>query len=181
MGVRLPRAPRGAVERVLEHPHLAEPLPEEKDWARLLCTAADSPYPCRDRAILHLFWWLALTVHDVLALRAEDVDFLCGRIRWGEGRQGLLPPEALRVLAAYASMERDPRCTRLFGGRHGRPLSRAQIASLFARLSAASGVPVSPHALRMAAIYRLLRGNPLHAFTTLRPHREEVRASRAAE
>lgn len=154
---------------MVESPHLAVPLPEEEDWHRLLRAAAHSPYPCRDRAVLHLFWSLGLTVPDLLALRLEDVDFLTGRVRWAGVREGLLSPDGLRSLTAYVSLERAPCCPRLFGDRHGRPLSRAQVARIFTRLQGACGVHSSPQALRLGALYRMLRRDPAHALAALRP------------
>lgn len=154
---------------MLSSPYFLEPLLEQEDWARLLRAASGSRYPCRDRAILHLLWWLALTVQDVLALRVEDVDFLAGRIRWGGGRHvGVLPPEALRSLTAYSSMERAPRCPALFGDAHGRALSPAHLSRIVQRHATAAGLPTSPHALRMSALYRLLARQPLHVLLTLR-------------
>ncbi len=165
---------------MLESPPLATPLPEDTDWPRLLRGAADSACPCRDRAILHLIWWLALTAQDVVALRLQDVDLVAGTIRWGQGRSGLLPADALAALTAYVSTERARHGAALFCDRHGRPLGPAAIARIFTRLRRTTGVAVDPHTLRLAALYRLLRRDPLRALTALRPQGEPWHLGRAA-
>lgn len=140
----------------------------ERDFQRLLQVAAHSPSPCRDRALLHLFWQFGATVRQATALEVGHVNFLTGRVQWPDAPEGLLPPEALHALTAYVSLERDPRCPKLFAGRHGRPLSPGQIGRMFQRLSAYSGVAVDPPSLRRAALYRLIQADPLRALCAVR-------------
>jgi integrase len=137
------------------------PLLERSDFDRLLQAAAHSPFPCRDRAILRLFWELAPGVHELLQLRPEDVDPVGGRLSRPDGRTSTLPRETARLLSTYASMERDPHCPRLFAGRHGRPLSPGDLDRLFRALGRQTGIPVDPVRLRRAALAHLLRCDPL--------------------
>jgi integrase len=131
------------------------------EFQRLLQAAAHSPLPCRDRAILCLFWDLAPGVHELLRLRPGDVDLQAGRLLRPDGRRCALGRETTRLLAAYASLERDRRCPRLFSGRHGRPLRAADLDRLCRRLERHTGVAVDPLRLRRAALARLLRADPL--------------------
>lgn len=149
----------------------AEDLVQERDFQRLLQAASHSACPCRDRALLQLCWHFGATVRQITALEVGHINFLTGRIQWADAPEGLLPPEALHALTAYVSLERDPRCPKLFAGRHGRPLSPAQVARMFERLSAYSGVAVDPPGLRRAALYRLIRDHPLRALCALRGSR----------
>jgi integrase len=153
---------------VLESPHLTGPLPEEAELERLCRAAAHSPFPCRDRAVLHMFWCLGLTVPELLLLRAEDVDCRSGRVRWGAGREGVLPAEALWALTVYMRMERPPGSLRLFADGRGQPLTRPALARIFCRLARASGLRGSPQALRLAALWRAFRADPPGAVAELR-------------
>jgi integrase len=149
-------------------PEAEDPWPDERLWPRLLEAAGDSPTPWRDRALLHLFWHAGLRVPDALGLALGDVDFLSGRVRWGAGQEARLPPEALAALTAYVSLERRGRPGWLFADRRGRPLGRPAVARLFRRLARASGVPVTPEALRLRALERLLGRDPLAALAAVR-------------
>ena len=146
----------------------APSLLEASDFDRLLQAAAHSPFPCRDRAILHLFWELAPGVHELLRLRPGDVDSVNGRLTRPDGRACALRRETARLLSAYASMERDPRCPRLFAGRHGRPLGPADLDRLFRTLGRQTGIPVDPVRLRRSALAHLLRSDPLAAVSAWR-------------
>jgi integrase len=141
----------------------ALPLHSPTDFDKLLQAADRSGHPHRDRALLHLFWHFGPAPRQVLALTMQDVNFLAARIRWPRGGEQALPPEVLQALTAYVSFERDTRCPRLFSGRRGRPLTAVQLDALFRRLRALSGVPVTPRSLRLCALYRMLRANPVRA------------------
>ena len=132
----------------------------EPEFQRLLQAAAHGPFPCRDRSILHLFWDFGLTLRQIVALQPGQVDLLARRLQLPGGRWAPLPDETLRLLTAYVSLERDPRCPRLFAARHGRPAGPAEVDRLFRRLRAHSGLPVDPLALRRAALARLLQLDP---------------------
>ncbi len=151
----------------------------EAEWRRLLAAAAHNRFPCRDRSLLHLFWTFGATVRQVLDLEPDHVGLLSGRLSWPDGREAVLTPEALRTLTAYMSLERHPRCPRLFCGPHGRPLSPGDIDRLFRRLSWSAGFPVDPRLLRRSALLRLLRAAPLRAFA-MRPDRGAPPSSETA-
>jgi len=155
-----------------------------REWQRLLGAAAHTRYPCRDRSLLHLFWHLGATVRQVSALEVDSVDLRTGALVWPDGRESRIPAEALQVLNAYVSLERDRRCPRLFSGRHGRPLTPADIDRCFRCLSRFSGLRVDPLTLRRSALLRLLLAAPLRALA-LRPDRgaapERLAAARAAQ
>ena len=151
----------------------------ERDFQRLLQAAAHSAGPCRDRALLHLFWHFGATVRQVTTLEVAHVNFLTGRIQWAGAPEGVLPPEALHALTAYVSLERDPHCPKLFAGRHGRPLTPAEVGRMFERLSGYSGVAVDPPGLRRAALFRLIRAQPLRALCTVRGARPSAGATAA--
>jgi integrase len=141
----------------------------EQEFQRLLEAAAHSRYPCRDRALLHLFWDCGATVRQVVALEVGDVNFLNGRLQLQDGaREVRLPPDLLHLLTTYVSLERDPRCPTLFGGRNGRRLGPAQVGRLCRRLAAQTGIAVDPLMLRRAALARMLRVQPLLALGLLR-------------
>jgi|GEM_PF-4631483 len=142
----------------------------EREWKRLMTAAAHSRFPCRDRSLLHLFWNFGATVRQVLALEPGHVSFLTGRLSWPDGRESRIPAEALHTLTAYVSMERHPRCPKLFCGRHGLPLSPVDVDRLFRHLSSMAGFRVDPLTLRRSALLRLLQAAPLHALA-LRPER----------
>ena len=127
----------------------------EPEWQRLLAAAAHGRFPCRDRAILHLLWDHAATPQQLLGLEAAHVDFLSGGLCWPDGRRSRLSPDVLRLLTAYLSMERHPRCPKLFGGRHGLPLGPADIDRLFRRLSALGSGPEDREIL--AVYYMILQ------------------------
>lgn len=152
----------------------AEPI-GEREWRLLVGAAAHGRFPCRDRALLHLFWDHGATPRQVLELEAGHVDFLAGTLRWPDGGRARLAPETRTLLAAYVSMERHPRCPKLFGGRHGLPLRPADLDRLFRRVSALAGVQADPRSLHRAALLRLLRAAPLLALT-LRPRRRAAPA-----
>jgi len=137
------------------------------DWGKLLAAADRSPQPYRDRALLHLFWNFGPTCRQVLQLEVGQVNFLTGRLRWPAGPETALPGEVLHAITAYVSFERDPRGVRLFTGRRGRAMTAQQLDRFFRRLRAASGIPVTPRTLRMAALYRLLEANPLRAMAAV--------------
>ncbi len=139
------------------------------DWQRLWLAAGHSPCPCRDRCLLHLFWHLGPTVSAAAALRLEQVDFLGGCLRAG-GDEILLPPELLRAIATYVSIERPARSgPALFIGRHGRPLRPAAIHRVFHSMAAASGVAADPQRLRRQALVRQLLARPVATLRRLRP------------
>jgi site-specific recombinase XerC len=140
----------------------------EREWQRILQAAAQSPWPCRDRALLHLLWYFGPTVREVLALEARHLDLAAGLLRWPDGRASELPADALRALCAYIRLERPARCAALFVGRHGRPMAAAEVARLCQRLSAMTGLQVDPAALRRAALHRQLRARPLGTLRALR-------------
>ncbi|HVB09787.1 MAG TPA: tyrosine-type recombinase/integrase [Bacillota bacterium] len=137
------------------------------DFDKLLQAADRSGHPYRDRALLHLFWHFGPSPRQVLALTMQDVNFLAARVRWPRGGEQPLPPEVLQALTSYISFERDARCARLFCGRRGRPLTAVQLDAFFRRLRALSGVPVTPRILRMCALFRMLRTNPVRAMTAV--------------
>ena len=142
----------------------------EHEWKRLLAAAAHTRYPCRDRSLLHLFWQFGATVRQVVALETAQVNFLTGRLSWPDGRESRLTPEAAHLLTTYVSIERDPRCPKLFCGRHDRPLTPGDVDRLFRHLSALAGVRVDPLSLRRSALFRLLRAAPLKALA-LKPEK----------
>jgi integrase len=145
----------------------AQPWLSPTDFDKLLQAADRSGHPYRDRALLHLFWHFGPSPRQVLALTLQDVNFLAGRLRWPRGGEQPLPPEVLQALTSYISFERDARCPRLFSGRRGRPLTAVQLDAFFRRLRALSGVAVTPRILRMCALYRMLRANPVRAMTVV--------------
>ena len=116
-------------------------------------------------------------MRQVTALEVGHVNFLTGRIQWAGAPEGVLPPEALHALTAYVSLERDPHCSKLFAGRHGRPLTSAEVGRMFERLSGYSGVAVDPPGLRRSALFRLIRAHPLRALCTLREARPSAGAT----
>lgn len=143
-------------------------LIDEQRWQRLLGAAAHSRFPCRDRSLLHLFWSCGATVSQICALEPQHVRFLSGRLRWPDGRESLVPPDALHALTAYVSLERHSNCPKLFCGRHGRPIGPADLDRLFRRLSAATGFPVDPRLLRRSGLLHLLRAAPLRTLALRR-------------
>ncbi len=153
--------------------HLAggdQPL-GQGDWQQLWLAAGHSPYPCRDRALLQLFWHLGPTVVAALALRLDQIDFATSRIcATGTGGDGIaMPPEVLRALTTYVSLERPAKCgSTLFVGRHGRPLRPAAVDRAFRAMSAAGGVTADPRRLRRQALLRQLLARPVATLRGLR-------------
>ncbi len=145
----------------------ALPLLNPTDFERLLQAADRSGHPYRDRALLHLFWHFGPSPRQVLALTMQDVNFLAGRVRWPRGGEQPLPPEVLAAMTSYISFERDAHCPRMFCGRRGRPMTAVQLDAFFRRMRALSGVPVTPRNLRMCALYRMLRANPVRAMAAV--------------
>jgi integrase len=133
---------------------------EQGEFERLLQAAAHSALPCRDRAILRLIWEAGLRPREVTLLEPDDIDFPAGAVTRGDGRRVAVSRETVHLLTAYASIERDGRCPRLFSGRHGRPLRAADLDRLFRWLSRQSGVPADPLGVRRAAMLRALRAEP---------------------
>lgn len=145
-------------------------LLEEADYLLLVRQAAHSATPCRDRALVHIFWHLAPTVRGVIGLRLDDFHPEDGAMGWPDGRRLTVPPPCLEALGTYLRVERAPRrgVDHLFCGRHGLPLRPDDVAALFRRLSAATGLAVDPLVLRRGAFDRSLRLAPERALGLLR-------------
>ena len=145
---------------------------DEDDYMTLVRVAAHSPSPCRDRALVHLFWHLAPPVRRVLDLRLEDFRADEGQIRWGDRPGVAAPTSLLQALGTYVRVERiAPRgVPYLFCGRHGRKMDLSEMAGFFRRLSRTAGFPVDPLTLRRAAFERALRNDPARALGVLRTH-----------
>ncbi len=146
----------------------------EREWRVLLAAAGHSAFPCRDRAILSLFWHFGATVRQVTGLRAADVDLPAGTLAWPSGGGASLPLEVTRTLQTYVSLERPRHAATLFCGRGQRALTARDVDRCFRRLARVSGIRADPLSLRRAALYRLLRAAPLQALT-LRPVRPPER------
>ena len=149
---------------------------EEADYLVLVRAAAHSGTPCRDRALVHLFWHLAPTVRWVTGLQISDFLAEDGELMWTDGRRILPPPACLAALRTYLRVERTARrgVSHLFCGRHGLPLRPGDVDTFFRRLSRTAGVPVDPVALRRAAFDRALREAPARALGVLRARSHEA-------
>lgn len=146
----------------------------EREWRVLLAAAGHSAFPCRDRAILSLFWHFGATVRQVTGLRAADVDLSGGVLMWPGGGGASLPLEVAGTLQTYCSLERPRQAATLFCGRGRRALTAGDVDRCFRRVARVSGIRADPLSLRRAALYRLLRAAPLQALT-LRPVRPPER------
>lgn len=156
------------------------PVLSRGEWEQLLAAADRSPAPYRDRALLHLFWHFGPSPRQILDLEVTHLNFLTGRMRWPAGPETALPADVLHAITSYVSFERNPLGRRLFTGKRGRGLSAAQLDRFFRRLREASGIPVTPRSLRLAALYRLLEANPLRAMATVLRRRYPAPRTNAA-
>lgn len=149
---------------------------DEGDYLALVRAAAHSASPCRDRALVHLFWHFAPTVRWVTGLQLSDFLPEDGELTWMDGRRVAPPPACLSALSTYLRVERTARkgVSHLFCGRHGLPLRAGDVDVFFRRLSTTAGVPVDPVALRRAAFDRALRQAPAGALGVLRARSQEA-------
>jgi site-specific recombinase XerC len=162
--------------------HAALTVLDENDYLLLVRSAAHSPTPCRDRAMVHLFWHLAPTVRWVVGLQLDDFVVDEGALLWVDGRPVALPPVCLSALGTYLRVERVARrnVRHLFCGRHGWPLRPGDVATFFRRLSDTARVEVDPLVLRRAAIDRALRQAPERALGVLRARAQEALSAEPA-
>ncbi len=136
-----------------------------------------APRNLKHRALLMLVYSSGLRVSEVVRLRVEDVDVerRLLHVRQAKGRKDritLLSPAALKVLRAYASLER-PREWLFPGGRSGRHLTTRSVQKIVEKARRSAGISrrFSTHALRHSFATHLLEaGTDLRYIQALLGH-----------
>jgi integrase/recombinase XerD len=165
------KVPRN-VASPLQSPHLWRRLPNVLDPAEVdaLLAAPDpeTPFGCRDRALLEVMYATGARVSETADLKLDDVHFDFGFLRcFGKGSKERIVPvgrRALRALRDYVERVR-PRLNKhdrpfLFLSRSGRRLRRDNIWDRVRKHARAAGLRknVSPHTLRHSFATHLLAG-----------------------
>ena len=153
---------------------------DELDRVRLLQAAAHSGTPCRDRALVHLFWCLGPTVRQVVALNREDLVPETGALRLA-GTDVPVPLSLVQALQTYIRVERPAgrASGALLCGRHGRRLAPADVRRALGRLGETAGLPVSAALLRRSALVRAVRADPIGTWRSIRHQRGGIVAPAA--
>jgi integrase/recombinase XerC len=170
----------------LPFPRLPKRLPRTLPSAALnaaLDAIAGDPAAVRDRALLELAYSCGLRLSELVGVNRGDLDRGAHVVRVrGKGRRERLVPvgdTALAALDRYLDATRDARSASardgdpVFLGRRGRLSGRTVQRVVRRRLAeAASGLGVTPHALRHSFATHLLdRGADLRAIQELLGHR----------
>lgn len=154
-------APRRVAQR------LPAPLSASQVRRFLGAQEARDPKAVRDRALFELLYASGLRVSEVVALRAEDIDFAGRTLRClGKGGKERIVPVGAPALAwisrhlavRRSTGERQPET--LFGSWGGRRLSRQQVWRLAKRYASRAGIErrLSPHTFRHSFATHLLGG-----------------------
>lgn len=173
---------------LLEVPRTGDSLPETLDAgtvAQLLeaVDSSDLPFGCRDRAMLELLYGSGLRVSELVALRAEQIDWSEGFLRvTGKGGKTRFVPlgtASLESLRAYMARARALLLGKakpspfVFLSRRGTGLTRERIRQILRRRAGEAGVSehVFPHMLRHSfATHLLENGADLRVIQDLLGH-----------
>jgi site-specific recombinase XerD len=182
--------------RGMQAPTFNAPVPKAKsadDCRRILETSYHYPWPephaqykrVLGRAVIGVMLFAGLRRSEVVQLRNGDIDLASGTIHvaYGKGvaggrpRKAYISPELRTILLAY-NRERDAvahlkeRPEYFVSPKSGTGLSLEGLRKIVAKISRASGVEFSSHALRHSFITHLLRSDvPLHIVRELAGHR----------
>jgi integrase len=185
--------------RDMKAPTFNAPMPKAKspdDCRRILEASYHYPWPAPNvpykrvlcRAVIGVMLFAGLRRSEVVQLRNGDVDLGSGTIQiehgkgiaGGRPRKAYISPELRTILLEY-NRERDA-CAHLkerfeyfVSPKSGAGLSLEGLRKIVAKVSRASGVEFSSHALRHSFITHLLRSDvPLHIVRELAGHRSIV-------
>jgi integrase/recombinase XerC len=158
---------------------LPRTLPERELGAALDRISGADPAAVRDRALIELTYSSGLRLSELVGLNLGDVDAGAGLLRVrGKGRRERVVPVGRAALDALRRFlgprERDGRDAPVFVNARGSRLSGRTVQRVVRRRlgQLASGLGVSPHALRHSFASHLLdRGADLRAIQELLGHR----------
>ena len=165
----------GNPARLAPSPKLEKPLPHfltvDEVFHLLGACGGDAFGPCRDRAILEVFYAGGLRLSELAGLDLGDLDLDQGVLRvWGKGgkeRLAFLGKPAREALAAYLARRRAllartgaPEAAPMFLNRRGGRLTSRSVARLVGKWARLAGLSqaLTPHGLRHSFATHLLEG-----------------------